>query len=299
MSAIFDAFFTTYVRETTDLFRIYRSGGRGASDLLPDSLTRLLAQRASATADIFFKVCVRALDYCPPVDITFGDFLRAVITSDFDLHPDDSAGLRDAFMQAFRVRGIVPEGSAFFSDVAIAWPAAVDLPLIEGLAFGDPNGLTRDQQDACKKALQEYVDDPEHRKLLGFAPDVPVTLPSFHPVFRINQDGSLRTDMVVEAMQEVQAPFDPANPDLGSFPMRGGATIVIFKPPLSDLRRREIGDRSTDYGVVRFVIGKHLHGDIGAKRQARQRAHFARLGLMEGDDPDRFQINFALTHGGF
>jgi hypothetical protein len=299
VSAIFDAFFTTYVRETTDLFRIYRSGGGGASDVLPDALTRLLAAKASATAEIFFKVCVRALDYCPPVDITFGDFLRAVITSDFDLHPDDSAGLRDAFMQAFRVRGIVPEGSAFFSDVAIAWPAAKDLPFVEGLVFGDPNGLTGKQQTACKHVLQEYFDDTKHRRLLGLAPDVAITIPSFHPVFRINQDGSLRTDMVVEVIQAVQALFDPANPELGSFPMRGGATIIITKPPRTDVRRRESGKERIDYGVVAFVIAKHLHGDIGAKRQARQRAHFERLGLVTGNDPDRFQINFAITHGGF
>jgi hypothetical protein len=309
VSAIFDAFFTTYVRETTDLFRIYRSGGGGTSDVLPDALTRLLAQKASGCADLFFKVCVRALDYCPPVDITFGDFLRAVITSDFDLHPDDSIGLRDAFMQAFRVRGIVPEGSAFFSDVAIAWPPAPkDLPPINGLVFGDPNGLTRSQQDASKHALQTYVDDEGNRERLDFDPVAPITIPSFHPVFRINQDGSLRTDMVVEAIQEVLTPFDPKNPNLGSFPLRGGATMIISKPPLSELRQLEShkkaadkkdSDKVIDYGRVRFVIAKHLHGDVGERRASQQRAEFARLGLVAGTDPDRFQINFALTHGGF
>ena len=34
-------------------------------------------------------MCIRALDYCPPVDITFGEYLRALITADFDLVPDD------------------------------------------------------------------------------------------------------------------------------------------------------------------------------------------------------------------
>jgi hypothetical protein len=259
----------------------------------------LLAEKASTAADVFFKVCVRALDYCPPVDITFGDFLRAVVTSDFDLHPDDSVGLRDAFMQAFRVRGIVPEGSAFFSDVAIAWPSAGnDFPLVDGLVFGDPSGLTREQQDACKAALQAYVDNPAHRVLLGFDPEVPITIPSFHPVFRINQDGSLRTDMVVEVLQQVQAPFDPDNPNLGTFPLRGGATIILSKPPLSDLRLRESRGAPMDYGVVRFVIDKHLHGEVDSKRADRQRAQFERLGLVAGTDPNRFQIDFALTHGG-
>jgi hypothetical protein len=61
-------------------------------------------------------VCARALDCCPPVDITFGDFLRAVLTSDLDFHPDDRDGVRDALMQAFRLRGIVADEVASFSE---------------------------------------------------------------------------------------------------------------------------------------------------------------------------------------
>jgi hypothetical protein len=102
VSAVFDAYFTTYLRRTADLFRIYRAGGGTVGTDLPDALARLLAEEASRIAEQFFTLCVRALDYCPPVDITFGDFLRAVITSP----PSDRQGLRDAFMQAFRVRGI-------------------------------------------------------------------------------------------------------------------------------------------------------------------------------------------------
>jgi len=299
VSAIFDAFFTMYVQRTTDLFRIYRSGGGNASTEIPAPLARVLAEQASRTAQLFFTVCVRALDYCPPVDITFGDFLRAVVTSDFDVHPDDEAGLRDAFMQAFRVRGIVPEGSEFFTDVSIAWPRARGYAPVPNLSFGDPNGLTRGQQDACRKTLQAYLDETDVRRRIGFDPHLPVSIPSFHPIFRINQDGSMRTDMVVEATQERQAPFDPDNPGLGTFPLRGGATLIISKPDLAEVRRRERNRESTDFGLVRYVIAKHLHGEVGAMREARQRAHLLGLGLAEGSDPARFQIDFALTHGGF
>src|SRR6516164_159267 len=145
VAAVFDAYVTTYLRRTADLFQIYRAGGSTVGIDLPYPLARLLAEEASRWAEQFFSVCVRALDYCPPVDITFGDFLRAVITSDFDLHPTDKSGLRDAFMQSFRIRGIVPEAS-FFSDTAIAWPMAKDLPPIPNLEFGDPNGLTPVEQ---------------------------------------------------------------------------------------------------------------------------------------------------------
>jgi hypothetical protein len=102
--------------------------------------------------------------WSPPVDITFGDFLRAVITSDFDLQPSDKSGLRDAFMQAFRVRGIVPDGASFFSDTAIAWPMARDLPPIPNLEFGDPNGFTPAEQQRVANALRSYFADSEVRR---------------------------------------------------------------------------------------------------------------------------------------
>jgi hypothetical protein len=304
VSAVFDAYFTTYLRRTADLFRIYRAGGGAVGTDLPDPLARLLAEEASRTAEQFFTLCVRALDYCPPVDITFGDFLRAVITSHFDLHPTDKSGLRDAFMQAFRVRGIIPDGASFFSDTAIAWPMAQHLPPIPNLEFGDPNGLTRDEQDRAAEALRSYFKDPNVRgqfaALGALDPEAPVNISSFHPVFRIGEDGALRTEMVVEVMQEQQVDFNESEPGLGTFPMRGGATIIIGKPTLVEARREryETG-RYTSHGNIRYVISKQLEGDSGTRRKARQRAHYQRLGLVEGNDPDRFMIDFALTHQGY
>jgi hypothetical protein len=303
VAAVFDAYVTTYLRRTADLFQIYRAGGSTVGIDLPYPLARLLAEEASRWAEQFFSVCVRALDYCPPVDITFGDFLRAVITSDFDLHPTDKSGLRDAFMQSFRIRGIVPEAS-FFSDTAIAWPMAKDLPPIPNLEFGDPNGLTPVEQKRTADALRSYFADAEVRQQfasLGVLDrECPVDIPSFHPVFRIGEDGALRMEMVVEVVQEHQVNFDDGEPGLGAFPMRGGATIIIGKPTLVDARRQhyETG-QYIPHGNIRYVIGKHLGGEVGARRQARQRTHYQRLGLVEGNDPDRFRIDFALAHQGY
>ena len=145
-------------------------------------------------------------------------------------------------MQAFRLRGIVPESASFFSEGAIAWPRRrPTLPPVEGLVFGDPNGLTRDaeghQRQRCSR---DYVDDPTHANCSGFdRRRSPVDVPSFHPVFRINPDGSLRTDMVVEAGASGASHFDERRTRLGTFPLRGGATIIISKPTC----RRAAGNR--------------------------------------------------------
>jgi hypothetical protein len=303
VAAVFDAYFTTYLRRTADLFRIYRAGGGTGTDL-PYPLVRLLAEEASRSAEQFFTMCVRALDYCPPVDITFGDFLRAVITSDFDLHPTDKLGLRDSFMQAFRVRGIVPDGASFFSDTAIAWPMAKGLPPIPKLEFGDPSGMTPAEQQRTADALRSYFGDAEVRRqfasLGALDAEGPADIPSFHPVFRIGEDGALRTEMVVEVVQERQVNFDNGEPGLGTFSMRGGATLIIGKPTLVDARRQhyETG-QYLPHGTIRYVISKQLKGEVGSRRQARQRVHYQRLGLVEGNDPDRFMIDFALAHQGY
>jgi hypothetical protein len=56
------------------------------------------------------RICIRALDYCPPFDITFGEFLRGIITADFDMVANDTHGYRVAFVEAFQKRGISADG---------------------------------------------------------------------------------------------------------------------------------------------------------------------------------------------
>jgi hypothetical protein len=53
-------------------------------------------------------MCIRALDYIPPVDVTFFEYLRGIISADFDLVSNDRLHYRVAFVEAFRHRGIYP-----------------------------------------------------------------------------------------------------------------------------------------------------------------------------------------------
>ena len=102
VAAFFDAFFSIYVRRTRDLFAIYRVGGGRIDGDMPDTLAERLFIEAEVIAARMFTICVRALDYCPVGPVTFGDFLRACITVDYDASPGDDDGVRDALMQAFR-----------------------------------------------------------------------------------------------------------------------------------------------------------------------------------------------------
>ena len=299
VAAVFDAFFAIYLKRTADLWRIYRAGGGNPNPVdVPAPLADRLSDEATRLAEMFFQICARALDYTPPVDITFGDYLRAIITADFDLHPRDEIGVRHALMDSFRMRGIVPDGASSFSEGAIAWPrASRALAPIVGLEFGDPNGLTLAQKKQVGKALRDHLRQPQNFRAFGFVGDPSAQpqdwdIPSFHPVFRINPDGSLRTDMVVQIVQTQQVPFDANNPSLGTFPMRGGATLIIQKPLAHE------PEAAKNEAHIRYVISKHLHGTEGTARKRRQRRHLEQLGLTEGSDDSRFQVNFAMVHGG-
>ena len=306
VSAVFDAYFTVYLRRTADLFRVFRAGGGTTATVeLSSSMANMLAGAASRTAEDFFQICARAIDYCPPVDITFGDYLRAVMTADRDMHPTDKDGVRDAFMQAFRLRGIIPYDAEFFSEDALCWPsvppqclppmkAFIEDPAGSGtrvereLIFGDPNGLTKVEQNINARVLGNYAK--QNAALLGFRPGLPIQVPSFHPAFRLAPDGSLRVDMVVNMLQKYDAPFDPHQPQMGTFPVRGGVTLLIAKPPLAD-------------GVyppaeIRYLIQKRVDCDYGGRREERQRRFSLREGLHEGAGDDRFLIDFNLLHGG-
>jgi hypothetical protein len=109
VAAVFDAFIAIYKTRIADLLRIY-TGGTGVlptGSLHPD-LVKRLADEANKSAGHVLNMCIRALDYLPPVDVTFFEYLRALITADFDLVSDDRYHYRVAFVEAFRRRGIYP-----------------------------------------------------------------------------------------------------------------------------------------------------------------------------------------------
>jgi hypothetical protein len=122
VAAVFDAFLSIYRSRTRDLLRL-ASGGTGVlpqGELHPDLVNRLAQEAARASSHVL-NMCIRALDYCPPVDLSFGEYLRALITADMDLMPDDEYGYRVAFVEAFRRRGIYPPDLRTLSEDSLRW----------------------------------------------------------------------------------------------------------------------------------------------------------------------------------
>jgi hypothetical protein len=128
VAAVFAAFTKVYQARTRDLFRI-ATEGTGVlreGDIHPDLVNRL-AEEAERCSDRALQMCIRAIDYCPPVGITFGAYLRAIITADHDMNPADRENWRLAFIESFREWGIYPRGTRSMAEDSLLWPDQKDV----------------------------------------------------------------------------------------------------------------------------------------------------------------------------
>jgi hypothetical protein len=268
VAAVFEAFTTVFRRKSAVYVRLATGGtGELPPGEIPADLQTVLARRASRLASQFLTMCIRAIDYCPPVDVELGEFLRAIITADRDLVPDDPWAYREAWIDAFRRRQIYPKHVTSLSEDALVWrPAATPVPPIAALSFaklqfeGDPGraaGAKELHRQAC--ALGAAMTDARHLAAFGLArQDDPalrgdrLDLPCVHSVRssrRVGPDGQVVFDLVAEVTQRRVVAARDGSP---SFDFHGGATIII-------------GPR----GEVRYVVSKSV---LNEERLERQRA---------------------------
>lgn len=147
VAAVFEAFNNIYRSRIADLMRL-ATNGTGvlpAGELHPDLVNRLSIE-ASKTAGHILNMCIRALDYCPPVDITFGEYLRAIITADIDIMQNDSRNYRIAFIEAFRRRGIYPQDVKSISEDSLRFRGGPEL------------NLDKDEETQFNKTITQFLE---------------------------------------------------------------------------------------------------------------------------------------------
>jgi hypothetical protein len=218
VSAVFDAFLGTYRDRIADLRRLATGGSGilGDGELSPDLVHRI-AVEATTNADRLLGMVVRAFDYLPAVDVTFGDVVRAVITADRDLYPDDALRLRGRLVESLRQRGIFPPGVVSLADQALLWQAPPQpLSLAEGRAAIDLGELVR--ESTVKLDPSASVDgSPErsahlyrqarswartHAYELGLDPEAGrIDVPGIHVAFQIAADGQPRPRIFAQFVQ--------------------------------------------------------------------------------------------------
>ena len=264
VAAVFDAFLKMYKSRVVDLLRIATQGtGVLPQGELNADLVNRLADEAAKTSKHVLQMCIRALDYCPPVDVTFGDYLRAIITADRDLFLEDEHNYRTAVMQSFSVYGIKPGSIRNVSlqglmlqpgnpDLGEAVPADVELDLDNEV--DRKLSYERMRRNAAK--VHKWLSRPESAGLLeaagivtGQSGSVPYTVsqakgrPRFevHSVrtaLRRGNKTNLVPDLVVEITQRRTGYFDTEEQNAadkskadprgsGDFTFRRGCTLVV------------------------------------------------------------------------
>ena len=262
VAAVFDAFIAIYNTRIADLLRIY-TGGTGVlptGAIHPDLVNRL-ADEAAKSASHVLNMCIRAIDYLPPVDVTFFEYLRGLITADYDLVSDDRLRYRVAFVEAFRRRGIYPLNlSAMSADIPRT--LSVDTLRWQGLDVSKFSKAVQEklwaQYDGVIKQLRAYaetriyLDNREelfaetrrqryelHSRLLhafkalpvfatelGLDPAQRFEVHELRSAMRVGPDGGQTPQVIVALTQSRRVKEDKRN-DTPSYIFRGGATLVV------------------------------------------------------------------------
>lgn len=264
VSAVFEAFATVFRRKSERYFRVAGIDPRQVGTVpMSEDLVQLLAGEASDIAGHFLDICIRAIDYCPPVDMDLAEYLRALITADCDVVADDKWSYRESLMRSFQRRRIFPSGVNFMSEDAVRWDAPSTALCIPELAFGklhfngDPSHAAS-EKELLRQAniLGRFVTDPVNAQVLHLAAPgaklpknvtyaAPPIVQSVRTTRRVASDGSVLFDLVAEVTQSCTV-------TVGTEPMdfMGGCTLIL-----------------DPFGNVRYVVYKKVDSTDRQKRQ--------------------------------
>lgn len=260
VAAVFDAFFSSFIQRSADLIRLARVVAGPSGEIHPDIAARL-AKDAAKTARHFCTMCIRALDYCPPVDITFGEFLRALITADTELYASDAHDYRDALIQAFRARGIYPRDVMSLAEESLLWNAPEPgTPCCEALLFDldDPwahaDVNVKAVDDAVRQCPFDFglCENPAHTERKSCTCRVPDGERVVRSVNFVVRGGAQRpqVEFVAQIVRTV---------DSGAFKFSGGSTVVfdnkgkpklIVYKGLASKKRREAQEKFVETSLA-------------------------------------------------
>lgn len=309
VAAIFDAFLKVYNGRIADLYRL-ATGGTGVipeGQIHPDLVNRL-ALTAAGTAEDILTVCIRALDYLPPVDIDFGEFLRALITADMEVTPADRREVRVAFIESFRAWGIYPENVMTLSEESLRWrapgPADAFINLLgqENTAEGRELEKNLEVLQQLRVALEAWVPGKKRDELFRVRLEAQSILhgmlkiiQAHHPgediipgldlrdkarfevsnvrlARRTGLRGHFRNELIAEVVQTTRTGGDDGSP-----PQRGGATLIVdlstwnVRYVIYKRLYQRLPEARDDTGDVAMRIARREAGAIRADRNARTR----------------------------
>lgn len=263
VAAILNAFLAAWVKRLESL-----------GEVAPGRLDRgRVVEEGSMIADYLLTMVIRALDYLPPVNLEFCDFLSAVLSSDREINPNDSRyRFRDTLRESLVSYGIDPASKGTDSDPGIWCPPSGTLNY-EAVHF---ESMQRDRDEVFRFVW-------ENRKALQLYENAYTRVLSVRPCLRIGPDGFALRETVAEYLQMIdlqagelkrlQIALPPDMPKEQEIKLYGGGTLIF-----------------DEYGRLKYHVSNRLNN---RERQSRRIEYLWRFGYYR--DPTSFR-NFANLH---
>jgi hypothetical protein len=230
-----------------------------------------VVEDGAATAEHLLTMSIRALDYCPPTDIRFSDFLSALLTADRELVPDDSKyRYRQVLLNTFRRYGIVPTSE-------------------EPDGVWEPPDCQLNYDRTHFESMQRDPDEVfrfiwENRKGLGLYEGAYSRVESVRPCIRLGPDGFALRETVVEYTQvlklkarelkqlKIRRPAEmPATQEVTLY---GGGALIL-----------------DEYGRLKFLVRNRVDNH---KLQSERLDYLWRNGFLANGQPLR--PSFSALH---
>jgi len=249
-------------------------------------------------AEHLLSMVIRALDYCPVVDLAFSDFLSALITADAELMPNDGKyKYRTVLLEEFSRWGIEPasqqppwalDEKRAADDGASPEPGAWQQPKDrEGLSY---EGIHRESLERDRDEVFKFIWENRHR--LGIFEDVFTRVNSVRPCFRMGAGGfHIREtvseylqmlDMEAGRLQDLGIRKPEGMPDDANVRLRGGGVLIF-----------------DEFGLLKYHVRSRLDN---TDRQSRRLEYLWRNGIVDSDGRYGFSDGtspgqrFALMH---
>jgi hypothetical protein len=218
---------------------------------------RRVVEEGIDVAGTLLRMAIRALDYCPPVHLQFGDFLSAMITADSEIRAEDTRyGLRQGLLDWYARYGILPASGTADG----VWKPS-DLQLTnEGVRFGSL------QTDPVEMFRLVWAN----RDKLELAPSAYMRIASLRPCVRTSPDDGLPLrETVAECLQYVKIHASELGfyglekplgmPDGTEIELEGGSTLIL-----------------DDYGRLKYEVHNRLPDPSSEKdvRKAQARLQY-------------------------
>jgi len=232
-----------------------------------------VVEEGANIADYLLTMVIRALDYAPPVNLEFCDFLSAILTSDREINSNDAKyKFRETLRKSFVSYGIDPRSAGTESDPGI-WSGPDGQISNERIRF---ESLQRDPDEVFR-----FIWD--NRKSLRLYENAYSRVLSVRPCLRIGPDGFALRETVAEYMQILDLQASELS--------RLGIVVPKDMPKNQEVRLSGGGALIFDeYGKLKF----HINNQLSDHDRQSQRIEYL-WGYGYYRNPASFR-NFASLH---